>query len=112
MAREQLKAIFMLADTDGGGSLDVTELGELLQRLGITSENGKALSDVELEGIMIDMQAFGNAIFFDDFVRWAVGSSEGAKASQTLRERIQHQKKEVDASKLATSDSILLTISP
>lgn len=103
MAREQLKAIFALADTDGSGSLDVREIGELLQSLGIASESGRALGAVELEGMMIDMDAFGNEVNFDGFVQWAVGSTEGAHASELLKKRIEHQKKEVQASKFATS---------
>lgn len=97
-ARKQLKAIFDLADTDGGGSLDVHEIGELLQGLGVVSENGKALSMIELESIMLDMDAFGNEVNFDGFVQWAVGSSQGAGASSMLKRRVEHQKKEVQAS--------------
>lgn len=103
MAREQLRAIFTMADTDGGGSLDANELSVLLASLGITSENGRALSEVDMEGIMIDMDTFGNAVYFDDFVKWAVGSAKGSEVSTLLKQRIRHQKKEVEASKFATN---------
>ena len=74
----------------------------LLQSLGVVSDNGKALSKAELEGIMIDMDAFGNHVNFDGFVLWAVGSTKVAGASDLLKRRVQHQKKEVQSSKSAS----------
>ena len=98
-AREQLHAIFALADTDGGGSLDVHELGDLLTSLGVYSENGRPMGQAELELLMIDMDVFGNEVNFDGFVQWALSTDEGSEASGILKRRVAHRKKEVQASK-------------
>jgi Ca2+-binding EF-hand superfamily protein len=96
-AREQLHAIFSVADSDGSGSLDVGEVGELLRSLNIYAKDGTEFQRHDIQLMMIDMDAFGNEVTFDGFVHWALSSTSGAGASELLKKRVEHRKKEVAA---------------
>ena len=96
-AREQLHAIFALIDEDGGGTLDIDELAQLMRSLGIHGEDGREMSKLDLELIMLDMDAFNDEVSFDGFVQWALGTTTGAAASELLKKRVEHRQKEVQA---------------
>lgn len=95
--RQQLKAIFSTVDTAETGKLNVYQLKELMDLLKIHGEEGKALGMDELNEIMEEMDAFHGTgeVSFDDFVTWALSSSTGAGASDILRMRVTHRKKEM-----------------
>ena len=90
--RDQLHAVFAMHDKNANGVLDKTELKSLLKSINMQ------VTGAELQEIMDDMESNPNdEIEFDSFVKWVLSSEHGAKASGTLRRRIAHKKKEVDA---------------
>ena len=96
--RKQLSAIFSAADDTGTGTLSITQLGLLLKSLNIVDpETGSELTDAALEEVMLDMDVFDDEVTFENFVAWALSSSTGAGASELLRRRVDHRKKEVES---------------
>jgi hypothetical protein len=90
--RDQLHAVFAMHDRNASGSLDSAELMVLLKSLHME------IKREELVEIMDEMEADSRGeVGFDNFVKWVLSSDKGAEASTTLRRRIAHKKKEVDA---------------
>eukprot|EP01052_Picozoa_sp_SAG31_P012413 SAG31_NODE_725_length_12546_cov_34.366857_5_plen_2399_part_00 len=88
--REQLRAIFNLVDKNHSGTLNAGELSNLLEDLNMKS------SETEIESIISEIRPDNNKleIGFEEFVNW-VSTQESADATATLRQRINHRRKEI-----------------
>lgn len=90
--RDQLHAVFAMHDKNANGALDKAEVRSLLKSINMQ------VTANELVEIMDEMESNNiDEVEFDSFVKWVLSSAHGAEASGTLRRRIAHKKKEVDA---------------
>jgi calmodulin len=79
--RAEIKAAFDLFDTDGNGSISVSELGSLMKKM------GKEATETELKDLIHDIDVDGDGeIQFEEFILLFSRSSKSNSADDDLKQ--------------------------